>query len=89
MKQISLQTGYLKRIHVNQHKIKANTKNGTEDPVITVKVNKSKVFAKANYYANSIDIEGESRIVYSKKPLNCGARVWIETKAAVVLHVKN
>ena len=24
-------------IHVNQHKIKANTKNGTNEPVLTVK----------------------------------------------------
>ena len=27
----------LKRIHINQHKIKSNKKHGTNEPVITVK----------------------------------------------------
>jgi hypothetical protein len=65
-------------IHVNQHEIKKNTKNGTSNPVLTVKTYKS------NTYANSVDIRGPSRIVYSPdKPLSCGARVWIETESEV------
>jgi hypothetical protein len=65
-------------IHVNQHEIKKNTKNGTDNPVLTVKTYKS------NTYANSVEIKGPSRIVYSPhKPLSCGARVWIETEAEV------
>lgn len=65
-------------VHVNQHKIKSNTKNGTDEPVLTVKTYKS------NTYAHEVAIKGESKIVYSKdNPLSCGARVWIETEAEV------
>jgi len=65
-------------IHVNQHEIKKNTKNGTSLPVLTVKT------YKTNTYANSVEILGPSKIVYSPdKPLSCGARVWIETHAEV------
>jgi hypothetical protein len=67
-----------KRIHVNQHNIKANKKYGSELPVITVKTYKS------NYKGNRVEIEGPARVVYSPdKPLSCGARVWIETDSLV------
>lgn len=66
-------------IHVNQHEIKANRKNGTTNPVLTVKTYKS------NTYADEVEIKGASKVVYSPdKPLSCGARVWIETNAEVV-----
>ena len=64
-------------IHVNQHVIKANAKNGTNDPVLTVKD------YKENRYAHEVTINGPSKVVYSEKPLSCGARVWIETQAEV------
>jgi hypothetical protein len=65
-------------IHVNQHVIKKNRKEGTNDPVLTVKTYKS------NTYASEVVVHGESRIVYSPdKPLSCGAHVWIETEAEV------
>ena len=65
-------------IHVNQHKIRANKKHGTKEPVITVKT------YKTNTYAHEVEILGESKVVYSPdKPLSCGARVWIETDAEV------
>ena len=68
-----------KRIHINQHVIRANAKNGTNDPAITVKT------YKRNTYAHRVDIVGASTVVYSPdKPLNCGARVWIETDSTVV-----
>jgi hypothetical protein len=67
-------------IHVNQHVVKANAKNGTNDPVLTVKTYKD------NQYAHEVEIKGESKVVYSAdKPLSCGARVWIETQAEVVI----
>ncbi len=67
-------------IHVNQHVIKANTKNGTNDPVLTVKT------YKQNTYAHEVEINGPSKVVYSlDKPLSCGARVWIETNSEVVI----
>ena len=69
-------------IHVNQHVIKANRKNGVTDPVLTVKTYKS------NTYAHDVVIHGPSRVVYSPdKPLSCGAHVWIETESQV--EVKN
>tara|TARA_R100000742_G_C4232576_1_gene53831 strand:+ start:332 stop:550 length:219 start_codon:yes stop_codon:yes gene_type:complete len=69
-----------KRIHVNQHKIRSNKKNGLNEPVITVKTYKS------NDYAHEVTILGESKVVYSPtKPLSCGAKVWIETESEVII----
>ena len=65
-------------IHVNQHVIKKNRKNGSNDPVLTCKTYKS------NTYANEVTIDGPSKVVYSpNKPLSCGAYVWIETESDV------
>jgi hypothetical protein len=67
-------------IHVNQHIIKRNAKTGERHPTITVKQ------GRKNTYAYAVDILGPSKIVYSPdKPLSCGAKVWIETTAVVVL----
>jgi hypothetical protein len=67
-------------IHVNQHVIKANAKSGESNPVLTVKNYKS------NTYCHSVTINGPSKVVYSHdKPLSCGARVWIETSAEVLI----
>jgi hypothetical protein len=46
-----------KKIHINQHVIRSNKKNGTNDPVITVKTSKS------NTYANEVEIFGKSKLV--------------------------
>jgi len=68
------------RIHINQHKIRSNLKNNLNEPVITVKTSKD------NRYAREVKILGESKVIYSpKKPLSCGAKVWIETEAKVEL----
>lgn len=65
-------------IHVNQHVIKSNRKNGASDPVLTVKTYKD------NRYAHEVLIKGDSKVVYSPdKPLSCGAHVWIETQSEV------
>jgi len=67
-------------IHVNQHKIKKNSKTGSKDPVITCKTYKN------NRYAHEAIIYGQdgkeaAKIIYSPdKPLGCGAKVWIETR---------
>ena len=67
-------------IHVNNHVIKRNAKTGEREPTLTVKQGRN------NTYAHSVEILGPSRVVYSPdKPLNCGAKVWIETTAEVVL----
>jgi len=70
-------------IHVNQHVIKANRKNGTQEPVLTCKT------YKTNEYTNTAVImkDGEEvgRFVYRPdKPLSCGAHVWFETNNEVV-----
>lgn len=66
------------RIHINQHIIKANKKNGTNDPAVTVKIGKS------NKRYHVVDICGPSKVIYSpNKPLSCGARCWIETTCEV------
>ena len=65
------------------HVIRSNKKNGTNDPVITVKTYKS------NTYGHEVDILGNSKVVYSPdKPLSCGARVWIETDSDVLIDGK-
>lgn len=66
-------------IHVNQHNIKANTKNNTNKPVLTCKTYKN------NQYAHEVVIYGQdgleaARVIYRpENALSCGARVWIET----------
>lgn len=70
-------------IHVNQHKIRSNTKNNENAPVITVKNYKSNTYA---HEVEILDKDGEvaARVVHSQdKPLSCGARVWIETENGV------
>jgi hypothetical protein len=67
-------------IHVNQHVIRANSKNGEENPVLTCKTYKENRYAKQ---VEVLDVEGRvvAKIIYSpNKPLSCGARVWIETE---------
>ena len=71
-------------IHVNQHNIKANSKDEENRPVLTCKTYKS------NVYAHEAFIYGQdgliaAKVVYSpNKPLSCGAKVWIETYNNVI-----
>jgi len=68
------------RIHVNQHVIKANAKNGENNPIFTIKQ------GGKNTYAHNVKVKGEMELVYSPdKPLSCGAKVWIETRGDIVL----
>jgi len=68
-----------KRIHVNQHIIRANRRDEANDAPITIKT------YRENVRAHRVTIDGPSELVYSpQKPLPCGARLWIETEARVV-----
>ena len=68
------------RIHVNQHVIKANAKNGENNPIFTIKQ------GGKNTYAFNVKVKGEMELVYSPdKPLSCGAKVWIETRGDIQL----
>ena len=69
-----------KIIHVNQHKIRSNTKHGTNEPCLTVKTHKSNDYA---HEVSILDKDGETvaKVIYRPhKPLSCGARCWIETQ---------
>lgn len=69
-----------KIIHVNQHKIKRNTKTGEREPVITCKTYKSNDYAKGVEVLDSLG-NVSCKVIYSPdKPLSCGAKVWIETE---------
>jgi hypothetical protein len=75
-----LQNGYIKRIHVNQHVIKANRKNGKSDAVLTIKTTKN------NIKANHIMIGDNVRLCYAPdSPLACGATIWIETTEEITI----
>lgn len=70
-------------IHVNQHKIKYNTKHGTNEPCLTVKTYKENNYGHEAIIINDEGIE-VARVVYRPhKPLSCGARCWIETQLKV------
>jgi hypothetical protein len=70
-------------IHVNQHVIKRNGKTGEREPVLTCKTYKD------NKYGHTAVIFGQdglvaAEVIYSPdKPLQCGAKVWIQTKNKV------
>lgn len=69
-------------IHVNQHAIKRNAKVPAEqaEPVITVKT------YKENVYGYTAELQGPCQVIYRpRKPLSCGAKVWIETEDPVLV----
>jgi hypothetical protein len=69
-----------RRIHVNQHNIRANAK-GADLPVLTIKS------SQGNTKCNRVTIHGPSTVVYAPdKPLSCGAKVWVETDAEITVH---
>ena len=71
------------RIHVNQHVIKANAKNGENNPIFSIKLRRK------NTYAHNVKVHGDMELVYSPdKPLSCGAKVWIETRGDIELDGK-
>jgi len=71
-------------VHVNQFHIKANHKNGTNLPVITIK-QKGKT-----KYAWGVEFTGKSTLEYHEcDPLSCGARVWIVTDDPIILLDEN
>jgi hypothetical protein len=74
--------GLIKRIHVDMHVLRDNTKNGTDNPVLTVQAR------GGPYKAHEVIIDGPSRIVYDGGQLSCGARCWIETTASVRTEVR-
>lgn len=69
----------MKIININRNTINSNTKNGTNEPPIIVRNGRKRLG-----YAHELVINGPCKIVYSPhEPLDCGARLWIETEAEV------
>lgn len=69
-----------KYIHVNQHIIRQNKKEGSNNPVITIKE------GKKNTYCHGVRILGPSEVIYSgndKTLLTCGARVAVITESDI------
>jgi hypothetical protein len=71
----------IKRIHVNMHIIRSNSRGGSvREPPLSIKTSRS------NIKAYRVDIQGPSTVVYSPdRPLACGARVWIETNSSLLI----
>lgn len=74
-------------IHVNQHVIRRNRKEGTSEPPITVKQ------GKQNTYTDRVDIVMDGQVVASvvylpDDPLSCGARVWIDVPGSSPAEVR-
>ncbi len=68
----------VKRLHVNQHVLRANKATGRRDQPLTVK------YRGQNLRASSVRIQGPSTLVYRPDdPLDCGATVWIETESTL------
>lgn len=66
-------------VHVNRHLIAANAKDGGNRPVVVVKS------GGRSRYGREVQIDGPSRVVYDGTMLKCGARLWIETEAEVLI----
>lgn len=78
----TIPAGYIKRVHVDQHRIKSNVKNGENLPVLTVQ-------AKGGpYKAHEVLIDGPSKMVYDGTTLSCGAKCWLETEAEITTIVQ-
>lgn len=74
-----VRAGLIKRIHINKHVIRANLKNNQNNPAVTVQLSTGPL------RTNNVEIKGPSHLVTGDKPLSCGARIWLETTAEVVL----
>jgi hypothetical protein len=72
--------GTIKRLHVDQHAIRANRKGGLQKPPLTAQT------SKGPHKGWEVEVRGPSKLVYSPgRPLSCGATVWVETHAEVEL----
>lgn len=70
--------GTIKRIHVNQHIVRANIKAEADNHSVTVQ------WKGKSYIARDVAVRGASTVMQRmNKPLSCGARIWIETRAEV------
>lgn len=72
--------GLVKRLHVDRRIVAQNVKRDENKPAITIQTSKGPI------KAHTVWIRGPSLFKQSMdKPLSCGARLWVETHAEVVL----
>lgn len=75
---MTMSAGTIKRIHVNQHLIRASIRDKIDAPSVTVQ------WKGKSYVGRDVVIKGESTVKQRmNKPLSCGARIWVETRAEV------
>jgi hypothetical protein len=79
----TIRDGLIKRIHVDQARIKHNAKTGEDLPVLTVQAQ------GGPYKGHEIQVDGPMRFVYDGRTLSCGAKVWAETEAQVTVVVRD
>lgn len=73
-----LRAGTIKRLHVDQRVIRQNRTSGGNEPPVTIQL------STGSLKCHEAVIHGTSRLVHRPhKPLSCGARLWIETRARV------
>lgn len=73
-----IRKGLVKRIHVSQVNLRANRKDGGSRPEFTVQTSDGPMKGR------SVKINGPAELISRpNKPLKCGARVWLETRAEV------
>ena len=73
----------LQRIHVNQHVIRKNRKDGETNQPLTVKNYKKNTYGSR---VEVLDKEGNvvCEVLYTpSKPLSCGAEVYVQTSSEV------
>ncbi len=71
-----LAAGTVKRVHIDKHAIARNRK-GADDPVIKIQTSGGPIPCRR------VTLYGASTMVQGRKPLSCGARVWIERRGLV------
>lgn len=75
-----LTAGTVKRIHVDRRVLAQNRKDGGDRPAWTVQT------SKGPYKARRVEVHGYLVGDQRMKQLSCGARMYLETRAAVELH---
>jgi hypothetical protein len=70
----------VKIIHINRNIIQSNAKHGTDNPVCRVEHD------GVVTYCMEVNILGPSSLVYRPdSPRPCGAKLWIETEADLIM----
>jgi hypothetical protein len=77
-----LKKGTIKRIHVNRQNLSKMARGTAPCPIPVLSVQTSKGVIQG---FTSVQILGTSTLMFPGKQLHCGARVWIETKAEVIV----